>query len=368
MRRREFLGLTLAAAGCATVRPRVAPRPKFTVPPVLVDERREIRTVVGLRPFRPEGFVVRGERLGDKLLVQNYGHGGAGVTLSWGTADLAAQIVREGGTTRAAILGCGAVGLATARLLQQRGVAVTLYAAELPPDTTSNIAGAQCFPFTVCDRAALATPFREQLVAAAQFAYRRWQSFVGPRFGVRWMTNYHLGDAAPAPASLLGDDSPVRFMLADRADFGPGEHPFPRPFARRFATMIIEPATYLAALLDEVRAAGGAVVVRRFAALPEVLALPEPAIVNCTGLGAAALFGDTSLVPVKGQLHVLLPQPEVEYAVLSGELYMFARRDGVLLGGTHERGVGTLEPNLAARRRILEGHARLFAGLRGGDA
>jgi glycine/D-amino acid oxidase-like deaminating enzyme len=327
---------------------------------VRVDERREIRTIVGLRPFRPEGFVVRGERLGDKLVVHNYGHGGAGVTLSWGTADLAAQIVVAAGAARAAVLGCGAVGLATARLLQERGVAATLYAAALPPDTTSNIAGAQCFPFTVCDRAALAGPFRDELQAAMRFSYRRWQGLVGPRHGVRWMLNYHLSDAPPAPAGLLGDDSPVRFMLADLADFGPGEHPFPRRHARRFATMMIEPATYLPALLDEVRAAGAAIVVRRFAALAEVLRLPEPAIVNCTGLGAAALFGDPSLTPVKGQLHVLLPQPEVDYAVLAGELYMFSRRDGVLLGGTHERGVDTLDENLDARRRIYDGHARLF--------
>jgi glycine/D-amino acid oxidase-like deaminating enzyme len=83
-------------------------------------------------------------------------------------------------------------------------------------------------------------------------------------------------------------------------------------------------------------------------------------VVNCTGLGAGALFGDPELVPVKGQLHVLLPQPEVDYAVLAGDLYMFSRRDGVLLGGTFERGVATLEPNLEARRHILDGHARLF--------
>jgi glycine/D-amino acid oxidase-like deaminating enzyme len=86
-------------------------------------------------------------------------------------------------------------------------------------------------------------------------------------------------------------------------------------------------------------------------------------VVNCTGLGAGALFGDTELTPMKGQLTVLLPQPEVDYAILAGDLYMFARRDGVLLGGTHERGVSTLEPNLDAKRVILEGHARFFAAI-----
>lgn len=60
---------------------------------------------------------------------------------------------------------------------------------------------------------------------------------------------------------------------------------------------------------------------------------------------------------------MLLPQPEVDYAVLAGGLYMFARSDGILLGGTHERGVATLEPSLEAERTILDGHAHFFAGL-----
>src|SRR5215510_879444 len=119
---------------------------------VLVSADRIIRTDVGLRPFRPSGFVVRGETLGDKLLVHNYGHGGAGVTLSWGTADLAARLALEAPARQIAVLGAGAVGLATARLLQQRGASVTIYAAALPPDTTSNIAGAQWFPFSAYGR------------------------------------------------------------------------------------------------------------------------------------------------------------------------------------------------------------------------
>jgi hypothetical protein len=42
--------------------------------PVKVSRERIIREVVGLRPYRPEGFVVDAERVGDKLLIHNYGH------------------------------------------------------------------------------------------------------------------------------------------------------------------------------------------------------------------------------------------------------------------------------------------------------
>ena len=60
---------------------------------------------------------------------------------------------------------------------------------------------------------------------------------------------------------------------------------------------------------------------------------------------------------------MLLPQPEVDYAVIYRDLYMFSRRDGVLLGGTHQEGEWSLEPDLAAKQRVLEGHTKLFAPL-----
>lgn len=45
-----------------------------------------LETVVGLRPVRDE-VRVEAERIGGKRLIHNYGHGGAGFTLSWGCAQ-----------------------------------------------------------------------------------------------------------------------------------------------------------------------------------------------------------------------------------------------------------------------------------------
>ena len=86
------------------------------LPPVRVSADREIRTVVGLRPFRPSGFRVAKEMVGEKTVVHNYGHGGGGITLSWGTSKLAIDLGLPGHVGPVAVLGCGAVGLATARL------------------------------------------------------------------------------------------------------------------------------------------------------------------------------------------------------------------------------------------------------------
>jgi glycine/D-amino acid oxidase-like deaminating enzyme len=126
-------------------------------------------------------------------------------------------------------------------------------------------------------------------------------------------------------------------------------------------TMHIEPSIYLAALLTDVRLAGGRVVIRGFADRADLAALDEPLIVNCTGLGSAALFGDHDVIPIKGQLIVLAPQPEVDYITVGpGDLYMMPRQDGIVLGGTQERGEWSLEPNPVESARILRGHRDLF--------
>jgi D-amino-acid oxidase len=53
---------------------------------------RVLRHKVGLRPARPS-VRLEEERLGDRRVVHCYGHGGAGVTLSWGCAAEVADLV-----------------------------------------------------------------------------------------------------------------------------------------------------------------------------------------------------------------------------------------------------------------------------------
>jgi D-amino-acid oxidase len=52
-----------------------------------VDEPRVLAERVGLRPFRTSGIRLERDRLRDnRTVIHNYGHGGAGFTLSWGCA------------------------------------------------------------------------------------------------------------------------------------------------------------------------------------------------------------------------------------------------------------------------------------------
>ena len=335
------------------------------LPPVHVDESREIRTVVGLRPYRPSGFVVKAEKIGDTLVIHNYGHGGGGITLSWGTSKLAVDLGAPGHSGAVAVLGSGAVGLATARLLQEAGFAVTVYTKALPPQTTSNIAGGQWFPFFVSDPAKRTAAFDAQFLAAAQYAYTRYQILLGAKFGVRWMRNYSLSDTPFSDTGITGRQGVLREMLPELRDLSPKEYTFPeRKFVRQYDTLLIEPPIYLAAMLDEFHLAGGKIRIGEIADRNAIAALEEKLVFNCTGLGSRALFDDQELIPVKGQLTFLLPQPEVQYAALHDGNYMFPRTDGILLGGTHEENVWSLDVNEAAKRDILASHKAFFSGFR----
>jgi D-amino-acid oxidase len=333
--------------------------------PVKVSESRIIRTIAGLRPFRSTGFRVEKEKLGSKIVVHNYGHGGGGITLSWGTSHLAVEELYEDGTApgRAAVLGAGAVGLATARLLQRRGVEVTIYARDLPPRTTSNVAAGQWSPYFVSDFSKRSERFKQQFEPASRLANRYYQEMVGDYYGIRWLTNYVLSDVPFGGGG--GGEGNIDDLFPDTRELGPDEHPFPVKYVRQFVTMMIEPPVYLNAVMRDFELAGGRVVVRELQTVQDVLSLPEPAILNCTGLGAKALFDDQDLVPVKGQLTFVLPQSDVDYVALYGDLYMMPRRDGILLGGTHERGNWNLEPDDEARKKIVAGHEKLFSALRG---
>jgi D-amino-acid oxidase len=339
-------------------------RTRRLLAPIRATEDRVIRQVVGLRPFRRSGFLVRAEPQGEKLLIHNYGHGGGGVSLSWGTADLAAELALASPRREVAVIGCGVVGLSTARLLQDRGFGVTIYARDLPPNTTSNIAGAQWSPVTVVDADRVVPEFEAQFRRASRFAYRYFQTLVGARYGISWRENYSIATHAPAAGPGGSWEGAILREMLPRTVLSDEESPFRGFQVSRFLTMHIEPSIYLPAVLQDFRIAGGHVVIREFSDARSILAIAEPVIVNCTGLAAGALFADPDVLPIKGQLTVLAPQPEVDYITIGpGDLYMMPRQDGIVLGGTHERGEWSLEPNAAEAARILRGHQDLFATL-----
>lgn len=329
-----------------------------------VDERRVVTATVGLRPYRPSGFRIEPEPLDGKLLIHAYGHGGAGVTLSWGTAELVAGYALDQPKRQAAVIGCGAVGLASARRLQDLGFTVTIYARELPPSTTSNLAGALWAPAAVVDSRQQDGRFAQQtLPRAARESHRWFRAMTGGHYGVRRLPFYTLGNNPQGELSWVFRLTPELYA-AER--LGPGEHPF-GDYAGvwRIDTLLIEPDRYLRAVMADFRLAGGRIVVRGFGAPAELLALEQPVIVNCTGLGARELFGDEELVPVRGQTVLLQPQPELDYMYVAAGAQMFPRSDGVLLGGTADEEEWSVAPDPAVTTAILARHRAVIRRIAG---
>jgi len=329
--------------------------------PVNISPDRVIKTVVGLRPFRPSGFVLKTEKIGNKLIVHNYGHGGGGISLSWGSALLAVEKMIQSDESDIAVVGCGVIGLSTALLLQLKGFKVTIYAREIPPGTTSDVAGALWGPVSVYEHNKAGSEFLNQFYRASKISYRIFQDLSDDKYGVSWIKNYSLGKPFNFPG---GTD-----LYPEVKKHNNPQIYFGYPDVEEIMTIIIETPIYMKALLDDFYFAGGKIEIKTINSVQDCTALQEMIIMNCTGLGAGKLFNDKELIPVKGQLSILLPQPEIDYSYVSFSgnslLYMLPRKDGIILGGTHEKGNWSLEPDDLESCRILKGHSAIADSIKG---
>jgi D-amino-acid oxidase len=246
----------------------------------------------------------------------------------------------------------------------------------VPPNVTSNMSLAGFTPTSGLFENDRRTPaWDAQYNRAADISYRQLQLLAGPHFGVSWLDNYSLTNEVRPPQPPQNTERPslqARFDIGQEV-LGPGEHPFATKYAIYSPEIRIEPSIYLDNLVRDFQLWGGHIVIRKFETPRELAALREPIVINCTGLGARDLFGDQELIPLKGQLTVLVPQPEVQYHTNGGVppvpgatlgIHMMARSDGIALGGTSQRGVWTLEPDEAERKRVVDSHIAVFSAMR----
>jgi len=361
-------GAMLATFGCAPATRALKPdyaraysRKPWAAPHVSMDA--VIRVIVGHRPYRANGFRVERELYDDKVVIHNYGHGGGGLSLGWGSSALAVREAADRVPGEVAVVGSGIMGLCTARLLQDAGWSVTIYTRDVYRHTTSNVAAGEWGPFSTHDDRKVDTAFLSRLDWAARVSHHAYTNLTGTQYGIRWMETYDLYDAP------LGE--PVHGSFDDlftyKGDLVPGEHPFGKRYARRMVTMQIDPGTLLRQLTADFQLAGGRVVIRNFANRSDMLALRQTVIFNCTGLGAAALFDDPNLLPAKGQLIYLPPDPGIDYMTFGGGaggehgfLHMFPRRDVLVLGGIFKLGDSSRNVDASETERIVQEHRKLF--------
>ncbi len=341
--------------------PRAYSRKSWSAPRISMDA--VIRSIVGHRPYRPNGFRVEREKLDDKIIIHNYGHGGGGLSLGWGSSALAVREVAGLTPGEVAVVGSGIMGLCTARLLQDAGWTVTIYTRDVYRHTTSNVAAGLWFPSSTHEDDKVDAEFLALLDWAARISHHAYTNLTGTKYGIRWLESYDLADTP------FGDSGGSSFsdLYPYQANLEPGQHPFGNHFARRMVTMQINPGQLLRQLTADFQIAGGKYTIRNFSDRTEVLSLREKVIFNCTGLGAADLFGDSQLVPAKGQLVYLPPDPAVDYTTYGGGsggehgfLHMDPRSDVLLLGGFFKPGDGSHNVETDETERIVKENRKLF--------
>jgi glycine/D-amino acid oxidase-like deaminating enzyme len=395
VQRHQFLrhagtGLALASTAALTACTKQAITPAKPSPPALAARlgsgvaelmpvKAQVDRITGVyvctRPFRAAGPRIEMERLGHKTLVHNYGHGGSGWSLSWGSSSLALRMAQTTDVRELGVIGCGALGLTSARLAQRAGLSVRIYAKALPPDVLSMRATGLWTPDSrICD-AQHAADFAARWEDMARTSYAMYQTMLGlPGQPIEWIEGYHLPDMHPASDSKAVSDEPDYGDFGDRIDdltpdtvtLPLGSTPFQQP-VRRYTTMMFNITTYARMLMSDFLQAGGKITVREFSDPQELLELPEHTLINATGYGAKALFKDDSIIPVRGQTARLIPQPEVTYALSTPRLGMVPRSDGLLVqvyGDTGNFNNTDQTPNRAASEVAVRQLADIMASMR----
>lgn len=370
-------------AGCAST-PGAVPvpmRPVFqprSLAPLLTDAGRLSRITVCLRPFRAQGPRIEVEMIGDKRVVHNYGHGGSGWSLSWGSAAAARDLALEGGQRPVAVIGCGALGLTAALQVLRAGAQVVIYAAERTPYTRSARATGVWSPDSrIAAETAVSADFPGRWEAMARRSWVDHHAFVGlDGDPVRFIDQYNLRDApgaggavgpAPTPGQVgfVNYGERLRGLTPRSRVLTPEEHPFPVPSASVFPQMTFNVAEYARQLTEAFLMEGGRIVERTFHHPSELADLAEPVVINCTGYGARALFGDESIIPVRGQIAWLTPQPEVTYGLWYRGISMVPRADGIVIQANGRSqmvgyGVDDETPDRADAEKALAALATLF--------
>jgi len=384
-RRRLLTGTAAALAlgsleGCAALGDkRTTKAPSLQLVPIRASTDRITRITVCTRPFRAQGPRLDAEQIGSKLVVHNYGHGGSGWSLSWGSSGIAVRKAMASGERDIAVIGCGALGLTSALLLQRAGARVTIYAKDLPPNVRSSLASGVWTPDSRICLEENATPaFKQLWEQMARSSFQTYQNFLGlSGTPVEFIDNYFVSDE-PAAARRRGvTDGRPKFadlqrellpdLLTQGADFAPGTHSLGNRYLRRSSLMMFNLSSYTRLLLGDFAANGGKIEIAEFHAPDDFAKLREKTLINATGYGARALFGDQSLTPVRGQLARAIPQPEVNYGIFYKGVSFVPRRDGLVfqvIGEDDYYGFNddTALPDRGEAERAVNTIAGLFAG------
>jgi len=275
----------------------------------------------GIRPYRKGGIRLEKQEYKSKTFYHNYGHGGAGVSLTYGCARRIIDIFQEDVKTQnkkpVAVIGSGYMGLIEANLLADMGFEVTVYAKAFPKsplgmyDTeaciVSQVAGGLWMPFglDIQDK-----PLHFLLGKQTYDYYRKCMEEKKYK-GLSYKPVYIID--APNPILEFCPPDLIDYEVV-KIDFGNGKlHE-----ATHFTSILIDGDVFLNELYNEAKQKGVSFVQKDFNDILDLCELKENHIFNCTGSYSSVLFNDTKIHPIVGHLLYLKKQPEIDYFLSAG--------------------------------------------------
>lgn len=255
---------------------------------------------------------------------------------------------------RIIVVGGGVSGLTTAHQLLRSGWDVEIRTAAPALQSTSRYAAAIWWPVMIEPQDIIAPMAIDGLRT-----FERLAEEGVPGIKVMPITEYSLRKVTPGP--WADGVTGLEIMGADEV---------PDPYVSGLTMTVprVDPTRYLPWLEGRTAALGGSI---------EILDSPitdlEPllgecdVVVNCTGLGARSLVGDTTMYPIRGQV-VAIEDP----GVVEGRVdevgdrdisYVFPRTDEVIVGGTFWYGDWSTVPDDAQTERILRDAPKVYPGI-----
>lgn len=349
--------------------------------PIQLRQDRMFRVSVCLRPFRAAGPRIALERIGARQVVHHYGHGGSGWSLCWGSAQEAVPLALATGAHEIAVVGAGVIGITSAITAQRMGAKVTIYTKARFPDVRSGRATGTWSPHSRIAMEGQVDPaFAANWERMTRATYATHQSMLGLAGDpVEWIDRYAISDAAPqkpvhTAISLPGGGSDhfvdyedrVGDLLPQQDTLAAGAHPFPAPFVRKTTTLMYNVSSLFQQLERDFLLAGGRFVPMELRGHQDLAKIKEKTIINCIGFGARDVFKDDSVIPVRGQLAWLLPQPGARYGLQYRRVSLLSRRDGIVVqhqGADESDGFNVFDetPDYTLARQSIATLAPLFA-------
>ncbi len=258
---------------------------------------------------------------------------------------------------RILVLGAGVSGLSSGVLLLKKGYQVTIWAKDLPPNTTSNKAAAAWAPY-------LCNP-KEKVM--------RWGKNTLDYFNrviAKDSKSGYIKIKTTGLFPIAKDDQWWKNIVPGYKKIPAKDLPAGYQDGYEFEGLVVDTTYYMDWLISLFKGLGGVLIQKEISSINGAFA-EYNLVVNCTGLGSRKLFGDTSIFPVRGQMVKVklngFSKVTADEEGPNSLAVVIPRTHDVLLGGTTQENNWSLEIDPKDTQDILKKVASIYPELKNAE-